>query len=68
MAGIVVSGRMAVLFDKVALDVGGDGQELVDGYRCRWCDWTYVVDDPKLIPDHECHGASGVQGKARAGA
>ncbi|WP_242393198.1 hypothetical protein [Anaeromyxobacter oryzisoli] len=66
MAGIVVSGRMAVLFDKVSLDAGAEVEEPVDGYRCRWCGWTYVVDDPKLIPDHECHGAVAAQAAAHA--
>jgi hypothetical protein len=57
MPATVVSGRMAILFDKVSLPLTRDGEESVDAYRCRWCGWTYVVDDPKLMIDHECHGA-----------
>ncbi len=55
MPAMVISGRMAILFDKVALEVKDAEEATVEGYRCRWCGWTYVVDDPKLIPDHECH-------------
>ncbi len=68
MAGIVVSGRMAVLFDRISLAVGGGEEDTgnVDGYRCRWCGWTYVVDDPKLIPDHDCHGATAAQYREQA--
>jgi hypothetical protein len=65
MPATVVSGRMAILFDKVSLPVGGESDESVSGYRCRWCGWTYVVDEPKLIPDHECHGAQAVAGAQR---
>jgi hypothetical protein len=65
MPQIVVSGRMAILFDKVSLPIGGEGDEAVDGYRCRWCGFTYVGDDPKLIPDHACHGAAGAEGGRR---
>jgi hypothetical protein len=62
MPGTVISGRMAILFDKISLPVGETSDDSVDAYRCRWCGWTYVVDEPRLIPDHECHGASGVEG------
>lgn len=65
MPEIIVSGRMAILFDKISLPVGGDGGDEVNGYRCRWCGFTCVVDDPKLIPDHACHGAAGVEGARR---
>jgi hypothetical protein len=65
---IVVSGRMAILFDRVALHVDGDEEEdSVFGYRCRWCGWTYVVDEPKLIPDHECRGGRPAQPERPAG-
>ncbi len=67
MASFVVSGRMAVLFDRVPLKISRDGVDTVNGYRCRWCGFTYVVDDSRLLPDHECHGASGVQGGADRG-
>jgi hypothetical protein len=65
MPATVVSGRMAILFDKVALPVGGASEDSVSGYRCRWCGWTYVVDEPKLIPDHECRGAQAAEGSQR---
>lgn len=55
MGAIVVSGRLGILFDRVPLPVSEDGDE-VDGWRCRWCGWTYCVDDKTLIPDHECSG------------
>lgn len=67
MQSYVVSGRMAVLFDKVALGVGNEPEPVVNGYRCRWCGWTYVVDDPKLIPDHECPGAAAAQSRRARG-
>ena len=58
MRNIVVSGRMAVLFDSTRLEVapGASHDEAVTGYTCRWCGWTYVVDDPRQIPDHACDG------------
>ncbi len=62
MPATVVSGRMAILFDKVSLPVSPGSEETVDAYRCRWCGFTYVVDDPKLMIDHECHGAGTVEG------
>ena len=51
-----VSGRMRVLFDlrRVALDEVGE--VTVNSFVCKWCGWTAVVDDPSLIPDHECDG------------
>jgi hypothetical protein len=64
MPATVVSGRMAILFDKVTLPVSGS-DDSVGGYRCRWCGWTYVVDEPRLIPDHECHGAQAAEGAQR---
>jgi hypothetical protein len=68
MPTTVVSGRVAILFDKLRLAVGGDSADEVDAYRCRWCGFTCVVDDPKLIPDHECHGAAAAQASSRGGA
>lgn len=56
MNDIVVSGRMAILFDKVPLTVREGSDEQANAYRCSWCGWTYVVDDPHLIPDHVCSG------------
>jgi hypothetical protein len=56
MPSYVVSGRMAVLFDRVALPLESAEDGTVSGYRCRWCGFTAVVDDHRLIPDHECRG------------
>lgn len=30
----------------------------VTTFRCRWCGFTFVVDDQQLLPDHECRGPS----------
>jgi hypothetical protein len=52
----VVSGRMRVLFDRREIAVDESGDIRVDSFVCKWCGFTAVVDDPALIPDHECHG------------
>ncbi len=56
---IFVSGRMRVLFDvhEVVLDEEGDVR--INTYTCKWCGFTAVVDDPALLPDHECSGPKG---------
>jgi hypothetical protein len=56
MRNVLVSGRMAIVFDKVQLRVRDDAEDEATAYRCSWCGWTYVVDDPHLIPDHSCSG------------
>jgi hypothetical protein len=56
MPSYIVSGRMAVLFDRVALPLEEAEDGNVIGFRCRWCGFTYVVDDSRVIPDHECRG------------
>ncbi len=52
----VVSGRMRVLFDLREIPVDESGELRVSSYVCKWCGFTAVVDEPALIPDHECHG------------
>jgi hypothetical protein len=60
---IFVSGRMRVLFDLREVAVNIDEPDVkVSSYVCKWCGWTAVVDDPGLIPDHDCHGPSGRPG------
>ncbi len=68
MPEMVVSGRMGVLFDEVTLPVGeGEDRDEVQAWRCRWCRWTYVVDDKKLVPDHACSGPPRGKGTRSAG-
>jgi len=56
MPSYVVSGRMAILFDRITIPLEEAEDGRVNGFRCRWCGFTYVVDDPHQIPDHECRG------------
>lgn len=51
-----VSGRMRVLFDSRDIPLDESGEARVSSYVCKWCGFTAVVDDPSLIPDHECRG------------
>ncbi len=61
-SNVFVSGRMRILFDVRELAVSPDDAEVtVRSYRCKWCGWSAVVDDPALIPDHECVGPGGRQ-------
>ena len=54
---VFVSGRMRAVFDLREIQVTEDPAEIrVNSYVCKWCGWTAVVDDPSLIPDHECSG------------
>lgn len=54
---VFVSGRMRVLFDVREIAVGTEEDDpRVTAYVCKWCGWTAVVDDPALLPDHECSG------------
>ncbi len=51
-----VSGRMRVLFDLRPIELDQSGELRVNSFVCKWCGWTAVVDEPSLIPDHECDG------------
>ena len=51
-----VSGRMRVLFDVREIQLDESGDLRVSSYVCKWCGFTAVVDEPALIPDHECRG------------
>ncbi len=53
-----VSGRMRVLFDLQPIPLDDAGEIAVSSFVCKWCGWRAVVDDPSLIPDHECDGPS----------
>lgn len=54
---VFVSGRMRVLFDRRDIPLDPVDPEIVaTSFVCKWCGWTAVVDDPSLIPDHECTG------------
>lgn len=64
---VFVSGRMRVVFDLREIAIQLDGDEVsVNSYVCKWCGWTAVVDDPSLIPDHECLGPPADLGHARS--
>lgn len=65
MPSTVVSGRVAILFDRVSLPLSEAAEASVDAYRCRWCGWTYVVDEPRLIPDHECRAPAARGGRGK---
>ncbi len=61
---VFVSGRMRVVFDLREIVVKEDGADTaINSYVCKWCGWTAVVDDPALIPDHDCYGPSGRPGR-----
>ncbi len=63
---VYVSGRMRILFDLREVPVADDDPDLtVRSYVCKWCGWTAYVDDPSLIPDHECSGPPARVGGAR---
>jgi hypothetical protein len=51
-----VSGRMRVLFDLRPIPLDETGELTVSSFVCKWCGWTAIVDEPSLIPDHECAG------------
>jgi hypothetical protein len=68
MPSYVVSGRMAILFDRIAVPLEEAEGGNVTAFRCRWCGFTYVVEEPKQIPDHECRGPSPQAGGTSAGA
>ncbi len=59
---VFVSGRMRVLFDRREVPLDDEGDETVASFVCKWCGFTAFVDDPSLIPDHECYGPRGRPG------
>lgn len=62
MSQVFVSGRMRVLFDVRDVPVNPQDPDVtVRMYTCKWCGWTAVVDDPTLLPDHECRGPAARQ-------
>ena len=68
MPSYVVSGRMAILFDRISVPLEEAEDGSVPAFRCRWCGFTYVVEEPRLIPDHECKGPSVQAAASSAGA